>query len=124
MPMARTSLVSEMVNALSNATGQVEILNSIFRRVEVENSVLKTELDAAKLRALESAASYQEVVEREQIALKKAQSWEGQKALLQEEHEREKWKVAELQQELDEAKNLQNHIEVCSRTSHLLNVHN
>jgi regulator of replication initiation timing len=63
--------LSEMENALGNATGQVEILNSIVRRFEVENSVLKTELDAAKLRALESAASYQEVVEREQIALKR-----------------------------------------------------
>lgn len=116
--------LSEMENALGNATGQVEILNSTVLRLEVENSVLKRELDAAKLRALESAASYQEVVEREQMALKKAQSWEGQKALLQEGHERGKWKVAELQQDLDKAKKLHNQIEVCPRTSHLVNVYN
>jgi hypothetical protein len=105
--------LSEMENALGNATGQVEILNSTALSLEVGKSVLKRELDAAKLRALESAASYQEVVEREQMTLKKAQSWEGQKVLLQEELEREKCKVAELQQELDKAKNLHNQIEVC-----------
>ena len=48
--------LSEMENALGNATGQVEILNSTALRLEVGKSVLKRELDAAKLRALESAA--------------------------------------------------------------------
>lgn len=115
-----TKRLSEMENALGNATAEVEIADSTLRRLEVQNSVLKEELESAKLRASESAANYQETVEREQTTLKKVQSWEGQKAALQEELGTEKEMVAELQKESGKAKNLYDKTEVCSRTIYLL----
>jgi hypothetical protein len=115
--------LSEMENALCNATGQVEIANATVHRFEVANSVLKEEVEAAKLRASESAASYRETVEREQMTLKKAQSWEGQKVALQEELEKKKSMVADLQKESGKVKNLHDKIEVCSHTIYLLNIY-
>ncbi|XP_075641258.1 putative E3 ubiquitin-protein ligase RF298 [Castanea sativa] len=106
-----TKRLSEMENALGNATAEVEIADSTLRRLEVQNSVLKEELEAAKLRASESAANYQETVEREQTTMKKVQSWEGQKAALQEELGTKKEMVDELQKESGKAKNLYNKTE-------------
>ncbi|KAF5455106.1 hypothetical protein F2P56_024717 [Juglans regia] len=103
--------LSELENALSSANERFEIANSATDKIEEENSVLRRELEAARFHALGSAASYREAVEREQMALKKAQSREGQKALLQEELEKEKHKGAELQQKLGKDKNLHRQIE-------------
>ncbi|XP_057957874.1 putative E3 ubiquitin-protein ligase RF298 [Malania oleifera] len=102
--------LSEMENALCKASGQVERANSAVRRLEVENSALRQEMEAAKLRAVESAASCQEVSKREKKTLMKFQSWEKQKTVFQEELSTEKRKLAQLQQELQQAKDLQNQL--------------
>ncbi|XWS08685.1 hypothetical protein CRYUN_Cryun40dG0022400 [Craigia yunnanensis] len=107
----------EMDNALSKASGQVERANAIVRRLEVENAALRQEMEAAKLRAAESAANCQEVSEREKKTLMKVQSWERQKTLFQEELLTEKRKVAQLLQELQQAKVLQEQLEVCLQES-------
>ncbi|KDP40062.1 hypothetical protein JCGZ_02060 [Jatropha curcas] len=99
--------LQEMENALCKAGGQVERANSAVRRLEVENAALRQEMEAAKLRAAESAASCQEVSKREKKTLVKFQSWEKQKTLLQEELATEKRKVAQLLQDLEHAKQLQ-----------------
>ncbi|XP_057965183.1 putative E3 ubiquitin-protein ligase RF298 isoform X2 [Malania oleifera] len=106
--------LSEMELALRNASGQVESANTALRKLEVENTVLNKEMEGAKLWAAESAASCQKATEREQKALKKAQTWETQKGLLQEELVTEKCKVTRLQKEVEEAKTLLNQIEVLS----------
>ncbi|KAG9457484.1 hypothetical protein H6P81_001992 [Aristolochia fimbriata] len=103
--------LSEMENALCKASGQVERANAAVRRLEVENADLRQEMEAAKLRAAESAASCQEVSRREMKTLKKFQSWEKQKAMFQEELVTEKRKLSQLQQQLEQAKEHQNQLE-------------
>ncbi|EOY06309.1 hypothetical protein QUC31_016343 [Theobroma cacao] len=101
----------EMESALSKAGGQVDGANATVRRLEVENAALRQEMEAAKLRAAESAASCQEVSKREKKTLMKVQSWEKQKTFFQEELMTEKRKVAQLLQELQQAKVLQEQLE-------------
>ncbi|KAM1101727.1 hypothetical protein COP2_008350 [Malus domestica] len=103
--------ISELENALNNATDQVEKATSKFCRLELENSTLKEELSAAKRMAIESVARNQEAIEREQKALKRAQVWEGLRSALQAELETGKKKVAQLQQDLGKAKNVHHQIE-------------
>lgn len=97
--------------ALSNMTRQLEKANNAVRRLEMEQSLLRKEREAANLRAVEAAVNYKEAKERVQRTLKSSQSWEGQKVLLQEEVKSQRDKVAELQQEVAKAKNRQNQIE-------------
>ncbi|XP_007035384.2 PREDICTED: putative E3 ubiquitin-protein ligase RF298 isoform X2 [Theobroma cacao] len=101
----------EMESALSKASGQVDGANATVRRLEVENAALRQEMEAAKLRAAESAASCQEVSKREKKTLMKVQSWEKQKTFFQEELMTEKRKVAQRLQELQQAKVLQEQLE-------------
>lgn len=103
--------LSEMESALCKASGQVARANDAVRRLEVENAALRQEMEAAKLRAAESAASCQEVSNREKDTLMKFQSWEKQKTFFQEELMTEKRKVAQLSQELEQAKSHQEHFE-------------
>lgn len=103
--------LSEMENALCKASGQVERANSAVRRLEVENAQLRQEMEAAKLRAVESAASCEEVSKREKKTLMKFQSWEKQKSLFQEELSTEKRKVTQLLQELEQDKCLEGQLE-------------
>uniref|UniRef100_A0A5B7ABU1 RING-type domain-containing protein n=1 Tax=Davidia involucrata TaxID=16924 RepID=A0A5B7ABU1_DAVIN len=103
--------LSEMENALCKASGQVERANSTVRRLEVENAALRQDMDAAKLRAAESAASCQEVSKREKRTLMKFQSWEKQKTVFQEELVAEKRKLVQLQQDLEQAKDLRDQLE-------------
>jgi hypothetical protein len=102
---------SEMELALNNATNQLERTNNTIRRLELEQSLLKREREAANIRASESAESCREAKERVQRLLKNSQSWEGQKNLLQEELKSQRDKVAGLQQEVAKAKTRQNQIE-------------
>ncbi|KAE8726353.1 hypothetical protein F3Y22_tig00007043pilonHSYRG00043 [Hibiscus syriacus] len=102
----------EMDVALSKASGQVERANATVRRLEVENVAKRQEMEAAKLRAAESAASCQEVSKREKKTLMKVQSWGRQKTLFQEELMTEKCKVTQHLQELQMAKVIQEQLEV------------
>jgi chromosome segregation ATPase len=108
--------LSEMENALCKASGQVERANSAVQRLQVENAGLRKEMEAAKLRAAESAASCQEVSKREKKTLMKFQSWEKQKSFFQEELMTEIRKVTQLLQELEQAKDLEEQFEVCFKS--------
>ncbi|KAH6816527.1 hypothetical protein C2S51_021347 [Perilla frutescens var. frutescens] len=103
--------LSEMENALCKASGQVERANAAVRRLEVENSALRREMEAAKLRAAESAASCQEVSKREKKTLMKFQSWEKQKNIFQEELSAEKLKLMQMQQRLKQANDVRDQVE-------------
>ncbi|XP_011071516.1 putative E3 ubiquitin-protein ligase RF298 [Sesamum indicum] len=104
--------LSEMENALCKASGQVERANAAVGRLQVENAALRREMEAAKLRAAESAASCHEVSKREKMTLIKFQSWEKQKTLFQEDLAAEKRKLRHLQLKLQQAKDAQYQAEV------------
>lgn len=103
--------LSEMENALYRASGQVEGANASLLRLEGENKILRQGMDAAKLRAAESAASCHEVSKREKKTMVQFQSWEKEKILLQEEFVAEKQKFAQLQKQMDRAIDLRNKLE-------------
>lgn len=103
--------LAEMENALFKASGQVERANAAVRRLEIEKNVLKRDMEAAKLRAAGLAASCQEVSKREKKTLMKFQSWEKQKAMFQDELIAERRKLEELQQQLEQAKDVLNQLE-------------
>ncbi|XP_010481943.1 PREDICTED: putative E3 ubiquitin-protein ligase RF4 [Camelina sativa] len=103
--------LSEMDFALKNATSQLEKAHNTARRLELEQSLLKKEMEAAKTKAVESAESCREAKERGQKSLKDTNSWEGQKIMLQEELKSQRDKVTVLQKEVTKAKNRQNQIE-------------
>ncbi|KAL3828841.1 hypothetical protein ACJIZ3_017643 [Penstemon smallii] len=96
--------LSEMENALRKASGQVNRANAAVRRLDVENCALRQEMEAAKLRAFETAASCQELLKREKKTLMKFQSWEKQKIIFHEELAAEKHRSMKLQRELQQAK--------------------
>ncbi|XVF72492.1 hypothetical protein PTKIN_Ptkin12aG0125500 [Pterospermum kingtungense] len=104
--------LSEMDFALNNATNQVEDAYSTVQKLEVEHSLLKMEMEVAKLQATESAAKYQAALEREQKTLKDVQSLDGQRSLLREEVASEKQKAAGLQKKVGKAKNIYNQTEM------------
>ncbi|XP_059299038.1 putative E3 ubiquitin-protein ligase RF298 [Lycium ferocissimum] len=102
---------AEMENALRKASGQIERASAAVRRLECENAGLRREMEAAKLHAVESSASCQEVLKREKKTLMKFQSWEKQKAIFQDELVAEKRKLIELYQQMEQAKVVQNQLE-------------
>ncbi|KAI3979666.1 hypothetical protein MKX01_013761 [Papaver californicum] len=112
--------LSEMDSALGKATGQVERANMTVRKLEVENSELRREMEVAKLRALESAASCVEVSKREKKTLQKFQTWDKQKALFQEELVNEKRKLAQLQQEVEHATDARDQMEARRKQEEML----
>lgn len=73
-------------------------------RLKNEIAEVRAELQAAKLSAAESVATYEEAAKREKKGAKRAQGWEKQKAKLQEELSEEKRKLTQLQQVLAQAK--------------------
>ncbi|XP_060215285.1 putative E3 ubiquitin-protein ligase RF298 [Lycium barbarum] len=102
---------AEMENALRKASGQIERASAAVRRLEFENAGIRREMEAAKLHAVESSASCQEVLKREKKTLMKFQSWEKQKAIFQDELVAEKRKLMELYQQMEQAKVVQNQLE-------------
>ncbi|KAL3812747.1 hypothetical protein ACJIZ3_014015 [Penstemon smallii] len=108
--------LSEMENALCKASGQVQRANTAVRRLDIENTALRREMEAAKLRAAESAANCEEVSKREKKSLMKFQSWEKQKIIFQEELAAEKHNLMQLQQELHQAKDV--HLQAEARLNH------
>ncbi|KAJ7972847.1 MND1-interacting protein 1 [Quillaja saponaria] len=104
--------LSDMESALSNTASQYEKASSAIPILEAENFKLKEELNAAKLWASESMTSHEKALEREQMALRKIQSLEGQKSSFREELEREKHKATELKPEISKMQNLRSQTEI------------
>ncbi|MCL7039524.1 hypothetical protein MKW94_011077 [Papaver nudicaule] len=110
----------EMDSALGKATSQVERANMTVRKLEVENSELRREMEVAKIRAVESAASCVEVSKREKKTLQQFQSWDKQKTFFQEELMTEKRKVVQLQQEVEHATDALDRIEARRKQEEML----
>ncbi|KAJ8563582.1 hypothetical protein K7X08_032034 [Anisodus acutangulus] len=49
------------------ASGQIERVNAVVHRLEVENAAIRREMEAAKLRATESSSSCQEQMEQAKV---------------------------------------------------------
>ncbi|CDO98955.1 unnamed protein product [Coffea canephora] len=103
--------LSEMENALCKASSQVERANATVRKLEVENAALRQEMEVAKSRAAETAASCEEVYRREKANMLKFQSREKQKGMIQEELAAEKSKYMQLKQKLEQAEDLRAQLE-------------
>ncbi|XP_076891431.1 putative E3 ubiquitin-protein ligase RF298 [Bidens hawaiensis] len=103
--------LTEMENALCKASGQVDRANSAVRRLKLENSSLRREMEAANVRAAESAASCEEVSKREKKTLTQFQSWEKVKTLFHEELLTERRKASQLKRDLELAKEQQEQVE-------------
>ncbi|KAK7251853.1 hypothetical protein RIF29_35427 [Crotalaria pallida] len=87
--------LTEMENALRQASGQVDRANAAVRKLEQENAEIRAEMEASKLSASESVTACKEVAKREKKWLKKLQAWEKQKAKLQMEIADEKVKISQ-----------------------------
>ncbi|KAF2314915.1 hypothetical protein GH714_037162 [Hevea brasiliensis] len=103
--------ILDMELAVIDVTDEVEEANSAIRKLEVEHFLLKDGLEHAKLLAVESAVKCEAALEREQKALKDAQSLKGQKSLLQEELQTHKQRVVKLQQDIGKAEKIKNRFE-------------
>ncbi|EPS63287.1 hypothetical protein M569_11496, partial [Genlisea aurea] len=103
--------LSEMRNALSKVNDQVKQTNEAVQVLELENSALRRGMEAAKLYAAESAASFLVVSEREKKTLMKIQTWEKQKSISQEELSAQKLKLMQIQQNLKQARSFQAQVE-------------
>ncbi|KAB1226528.1 putative E3 ubiquitin-protein ligase RF4 [Morella rubra] len=102
----------EMENALSKATERLDIANATLSNLGFEHLMLTKKLKMARTKALESAARYREILEREQVNLEKVQSCERGNAVLQEELEKEKKEGAELRQKVYIAQILLNQVKI------------
>ncbi|KAK2457291.1 hypothetical protein QL285_004580 [Trifolium repens] len=98
--------ISEVENVMESNEKQLENASSSILILEAKKSLLEKDLEAAKSLAEKSMTTLQEALEREQVAIRKVQSWETEKGLLQDELEKEKKKLSNLQQEIQKGKNL------------------
>ncbi|KAK4482245.1 hypothetical protein RD792_009396 [Penstemon davidsonii] len=109
--------VSEMENALSNATGQIKGANSSVERLEEENSLLHKDMEAAKLQAVKSAIKLHEAVMREQEALKNSQLWDAEKGLLLEQLTKFRRQTVDMKILIEKAKGRQDQFKVRLKTN-------
>lgn len=107
-----TKRLSEMEYALSNASGQIEIANCNARRLQEENSVLKKELETAILQAMRSANNVDEAMRKSQETMKKMQSWDAEKGLLQEQLNDIKRGAVGVEDQLRKARGVKDRFEV------------
>ncbi|GAU30697.1 hypothetical protein TSUD_39210 [Trifolium subterraneum] len=98
--------ISEVENVMENNEKQLENASSSILILEAKKSLLEKDLQAAKSLAEKSMTTLQQALEREQVAIQKVHSWETEKGLLQDELEKEKKKLSNLQQEIQKGKNL------------------
>ncbi|KAL3626183.1 hypothetical protein CASFOL_029732 [Castilleja foliolosa] len=103
--------LAEMENALGKASNQVERANVAVRRLGAENVVLRREMEAARVRAVEAAASCQEVTRREKKTMVKFRSWEKQKGAFQEDLAAERAKLAKVRIKVQLAKDVRDQVE-------------
>lgn len=105
----------ELEDALRKAGCQADLAKAAIKKLEVENAVIRAEVEAFKLRASESNKMCLEVVRREKKYLKKILALEKQNKKYLEEIEEEKSQSLHLQQKLVDLKNAQEEIEVMWR---------
>uniref|UniRef100_A0A7N0UIZ7 RING-type domain-containing protein n=1 Tax=Kalanchoe fedtschenkoi TaxID=63787 RepID=A0A7N0UIZ7_KALFE len=106
-----TKKLSELENAMYNASGKVKAANSAYKRLEVENAALRQELEAAQSQAAKSDNVCQDAFGRERERLTSIQSYVKQKDLFQKELDSEKHMRAQAQEELRQATGILSQLE-------------
>ncbi|KAG6426877.1 hypothetical protein SASPL_111114 [Salvia splendens] len=96
--------LSGMEHALTNATGQIEVANCTIHRLEEENHLLKNDMLAAKMQAIRAVTNLESALEREQQTLKKLQSWEADKGIVQDELTNLQRQITSLNKRLEKAR--------------------
>ncbi|KAK7309105.1 hypothetical protein RJT34_05584 [Clitoria ternatea] len=104
--------ISEVENTLRKANGQMDQVNAIVKRVEMENTEIKAELEASKLSALESVTSCLQIAKREKRCLRRLTTLEKQKDKIQQDISNEKQKILEIQEEIARIKHHETEVEV------------
>ncbi|XP_021906779.1 putative E3 ubiquitin-protein ligase RF4 [Carica papaya] len=97
--------LNEMDLAVKNANEQVEKAKATASKLEIEQAVLKKDMEAAKSHASKSAVSLKEAKENEQKRGKEVQAMEGERTMLHQELESQRRSLAQLQKQFDTAKN-------------------
>lgn len=103
--------LSERECALDKAPRKIDMANSTVSRLEPENSVLKMEMNAARIVVSGSSAELRDAMFREQEILKKVQSCDLEKGLLLEELTTFKQEASGLQKSIEKTKGLYNQSE-------------
>lgn len=101
---------ADMESKIADLESKIKSLKAEVNRLRNENA----EVRAEALSLAESVAKHQGDVKREKNDAKRAQGWEKQKAKLQEDISREKRKLTQLQQVLDQEKERHLQAEVSS----------
>ncbi|PON87524.1 43kDa postsynaptic protein [Trema orientale] len=107
--------ILEMENSIDKAASEAACLNKAGRKIETENAELRAEVEAFKLRALESDEMHAEVSRNEKKFLKKAVALEKQNRKLRAEIEQERKRSLNLQEQLADLKKAQDDIKVMWR---------
>ncbi|VVA93328.1 unnamed protein product [Arabis nemorensis] len=92
--------LSELDNAVKNASSQSDKANAIVRTLENQNAEIRAEREGFKLSASESLKECMEASKKEKKCLKKLLAWEKQKAKLQDDITAEKEKIKTLNRAL------------------------
>ncbi|KAK4349612.1 hypothetical protein RND71_032367 [Anisodus tanguticus] len=95
-----TKRLSDMEDALREASGQVNRANLALKKLETENAEIRAEMEASKLSASESAKTCMEAAKREKKCIKKLGVWDKQRKKLQEDIAAEKEKISDLKKQL------------------------
>lgn len=112
--------ISEGQNAIKSHKSQLDELTSSIHILEKEMSSVDNGLESAKSQAEKSTADCQQVQDREQKAIQQTESLALEISLLLQELELENNKLVNLQQEIDDGRNLLANNEV----SYLNQLHN
>ncbi|XP_020114376.1 MND1-interacting protein 1-like [Ananas comosus] len=94
--------LSEMEDVMKKASGQVDCVNAVVRRLEMENAEIRAEVEAAKLTASELVRHCEEGMKKHRRTCKKAQATEKQMRRIEEEMAKEKRKITQAEQQLSE----------------------
>ncbi|KAL3626046.1 hypothetical protein CASFOL_029595 [Castilleja foliolosa] len=97
--------LNEVEHALGIAHGQADLAKCTIHRLQIENTVVKKEMEKAKTEACESAVNLQEATIKEYEAVKKAKALEVEKGLVQQRLTSMRRKNVEVEKQLGKAKN-------------------
>ncbi|KAG6428243.1 hypothetical protein SASPL_112494 [Salvia splendens] len=94
----------ELEYAMTNATGQIQVDNCTIARLKEENALLMNDMEAANMQAMRVATNLHSATEREQETLRKMQSLDADKAIIQDQLTELKHQIAALNNRLEKAR--------------------
>ncbi|XP_047948620.1 uncharacterized protein LOC125194443 isoform X2 [Salvia hispanica] len=98
--------LSEMEYSMTNATGQIQVDNCTIARLKEENALLMNDMEVAKMQAMRVADNLHSAMEREQETLRKMQSLDAEKPIIQDQLTDVKHQITALNNRLEKARGL------------------